>query len=202
MQMLDFKMNKKNPCSKPLCVGYIKFDCMKYLIFAFSIFGIFSCADSPGNVAGKPKSQQYATFKFSEKPGVISKSDPSNWCNATFGESVMISADPKNFSRRLFLLGDKPCRVAIDYSHQTASFILRKSGDGVEILTSDNLPTCLSNKANFQISPERTSFLYNNKMNINIEIQLQELPNGLQIALNFPADSGHGLTVVPCESCD
>jgi hypothetical protein len=23
MQMLDFKMNEKHPCSKPLCVGYI-----------------------------------------------------------------------------------------------------------------------------------------------------------------------------------
>jgi len=175
---------------------------MKYLIFTFSILGLFSCSDTPGHIGGNPKNQQYATFKFSEKASVINKNDPYNWCNANYGEAVMVSADPKNFSRRLFLLHDKPCRVAVDYSHQTASFILKNSGDHVEIFTSDNLPTCLSNKANFQISPERTSFHYNNKMNINIEIQLQELPNGLQIALTLPPDSGHGLTVLPCETCN
>jgi hypothetical protein len=174
---------------------------MKHLLFSLVLLGIVSCADSPKTAHDQTKNQQYTTFQFSQRPAPVDQKDASNWCAANFGAASLIGADPKNFNRRLFALSAAATRIAVSYGHQQAVFILLKSGDHVEIFTSDNFPNCLSNKANFQISPERTSFIYNNKRDINIEIHLQELANGMQIALDLPPDSGHGLTVDSCEFC-
>jgi len=174
---------------------------MKYLLFVLSITGFCACSQAPNNTGKASKNEGYPTFKFSNEPANMDVRDPNNWCNAKLGEAALISADPKNYHRRLFALSDIPCRVIIDFGHQSAAFMLYKRGKQVEIYTSDNLPTCLSNKANFQLSPEGMNFQYNNKMDINFNVYLQELSNGLQIALDLPPDGGLGMAVLLCEAC-
>ncbi|MBC7775282.1 MAG: hypothetical protein H7246_07575 [Phycisphaerae bacterium] len=174
---------------------------MKHLLLYLSIAGFFACSESPKNAGGTPKNESYATFEFSREPAVMDMRDPSNWCAANLGEAALINADPKNFYRRLFAFGDVPLRVVIDLGHQSAAFMLYKSGNHVAICTSDNFPTCLSNKANFQISPDGISFRYDNKRDISCDVYLQTLPNGLQIALDLPLNGGHGLAVVRCDAC-
>jgi len=112
-----------------------------------------------------------------------------------------VGADPKNFFRRLFALSNIPSLVTVDYGHLSATFMLHPKGNEVAILTSDNLPACLSNKANFFLAPDGLSFEYNNKRDIQFIVYLQSLPNGMQIALDLPKDAGHGLGVVRCAAC-
>jgi hypothetical protein len=174
---------------------------MKYLLLFLSIASFFACSNAPQNVGGSPKNEGYATFQFSNKPPVMDLHDPSNWCNANLGEAALISADPKNFNRRLFTLGDVPLRVVLDHGHQSAAFMLHKLGNIVTIYSSDNFPTCLSNKANFQISPDGISLRYDNKREIRCDVYLQSLPNGLQIALDLPPEGNLGLAVLRCDAC-
>ncbi|MFN0033453.1 MAG: hypothetical protein ACKVUS_00215 [Saprospiraceae bacterium] len=172
---------------------------MKYLLLALSTASCLACSQ-PNN--GNPKNKpDYMVFQFSKEMASTDMRDPANWCAARFGESVLISAAPDNYNRRLFALSDIPNRIQMDLGHAAASFMLCKVGDHVDIYTSDNLPACLSNKANFQISPEGTSFRYDNKKAIQFDVHLQELPNGLQIALDLPPGGGLGMSVVRCETC-
>lgn len=127
--------------------------------------------------------------------------DPANWCAGGFDEVALVGADPKNFFRRLFALSNIPSLVTVDYGHLSATFMLHPKGNEVAILTSDNLPACLSNKANFFLAPDGLSFEYNNKRDIQFIVYLQSLPNGMQIALDLPKDAGHGLGVVRCAAC-
>jgi len=173
---------------------------MKYLLI-LATASFFACTQAPKNTGNASKNESYLTFKFSTEPANMDVRDPNNWCNAKLGEAALISADPKNYHRRLFALSDIPSRVIVDFGHQSATFMLYKRGRQVEIYSSDNLPACLSNKANFQLSPDGISFLYNNKMDIHFNVYLQELPNGLQIALDLPPDGGLGMTVLRCEAC-
>ena len=173
---------------------------MKYLLLSMLLASFFACSNAtPSKNSGK--AQNYLTFKFSEKPSAIDINDPNNWCAAHFGEAALISADPKNFYHRIFALSNIPSKIVIDYGHLAAAFMLNRVGDHVEIYTSDNLPACLSNKANFQIAPEGTSFRYNNNKEIYFDVYLEELPNGLQIAIDLPPNGGHGIAVVRCETC-
>lgn len=174
---------------------------MKHLLLYLCIAGFFACSESPKNAGGTAKNESYATFQFSKEPAVMELRDPSNWCNANLGEAALISADPKNYHRRLFALGDVPLRVVLDHGHQSAAFMLHKLGNNVIIYSSDNFPTCLSNKANFQISPDGISFRYDNKREIQCDVYLQTLPNGLQIALDLPPDGNLGLAVIRCDAC-
>lgn len=174
---------------------------MKYLMLLLSSACFFACKETPKNTETAPKNEAYTTFKFSNEIATMDVRDPNNWCNANFGEAALIGADPKNYHRRLFALSDIPVRVIIDHGHQSAAFMLYYRGNQVEIFTSDNMPACLSNKTNFQISPEGIAFRYDNKMDISCDVYLQALPNGLQIALDLPASGGHGLSVVRCEAC-
>lgn len=127
--------------------------------------------------------------------------DPNNWCAASFGEVALISADPQNFNRRMFALGEVPCKVVVETGHFSAFFMLAKSGNQVELYTSDNLPACLSSKANFNISPEGISFRYDNKKGINFDVHLHDMPNGWQITIDLPPNSGYGITAIRCETC-
>lgn len=174
---------------------------MKYLFLLLALAGFVACSHAPKNVDTAQKNEGYTTFKYSNEIATTDVRDPDNLCNANFGEAALISADPKNYYRRLFALSDIPVRVIIDYGHQSAAFMLYNRGNQVEIYTSDNMPACLSNKANFQISPEGIAFRYDNKRDISCDVYLQALPNGLQIALDLPVNGGHGLSVVRCEAC-
>ncbi len=173
---------------------------MKFLLSVLALTGFFACTNSPQN-QNVGKAQHYTIFQFSGKPSASDMRDPGNWCAAYFGEAVLVGAAPQNFYRRLFALGDIPSKVVVDFGHMAASFMLNKVGDRVEIFTSDNLPACLSNKSNFQISPEGTSFRYDNKREISFDVYLEELPNGLQIAIDLPPNGSLGIVANRCEAC-
>jgi hypothetical protein len=174
---------------------------MKYFIAPLAFFVFFACSQAPTEFGGRQKNQKPLVFQFSNKIATMDPKDPTNWCNAKYGQAVLISADPKNFHRRLFALGDLPIRVIIDTGHQTAAFMMYKQGNQIEISTSDNLPMCLSNKAGFQLSSDGLSFRYNNKRDISFDVYMQELTNGTQIALDLPPSGSHGMTVIPCKTC-
>ena len=174
---------------------------MKYLLLSFSVLFFCTCSQTPKEAGAVQKSGKYLSFKYSAKTSSMDVKDPANWCAAQFGEAAMISADPKNFYRRLIAISNIPTRIMVDLGHQAAMFMVYNTGDQVEILTSDNLPACLSNKANFQLAPDGLSFQYNNKMDIQFSVYLQELPNGAQIAIDLPPGGGHGLAAVRCETC-
>jgi hypothetical protein len=174
---------------------------MKPVLIALLFSVLLSCNQSSGTAGNIQKSQKYLRFEFSKHKSTTDVSDPNNWCIARFGDEALIGADPNNFYKRLFALGDVPIKIAVDLGHQAAFLMLNRSGDLVEIQTSENQPACLSNKANFQINPDGTSFHYNNKMDIQFDVYLQELPSGVQIALELPPNGGHGLDVVRCETC-
>ena len=175
---------------------------MKYLLLCLTFVALLSCNQAPsGGGQNAAKNQKYLTFTYSKDVATMDVRDPGNWCNANFGEAALINADPKNYHRRLFALSDVPTRIAVDFGHLSAFFMLYLRGEQVEIYTSDNLPACLSNKTYFQINPEGTAFRYDNKKDISFDVYLQELPSGVQIALDLPTTGGHGLSVVRCEGC-
>lgn len=173
---------------------------MKYLIF-FSFVTLVSCTNSPKQSGKDVSPSSSLAFDFSAAAPATLMGDPKNWCAGSFSEAVFITAAPENSDRRLFALSNVPNRVAVDNGHLTASFMLLQSGNKVEILTSDNLPVCLSNRANFQIAPDGASFRYNNGRELHFDVYLQELPNGIQIAVDLPSGAGLGIGVARCPDC-
>lgn len=174
---------------------------MKYLFFAFFIASFLACSQAPKNAESQQKSTAGVAFVFSKDPMVMDMRDPANWCVAHFAENALVNADPNNSKRRYFAMDNQPHKVVVDYLHFTASFILQRVGQQVEVFTSDNYPACLSNKANFFINPDGSSFRYDNKKHISFDVMLQEFPNGLQVSLDLPPDSGFGMLVNRCENC-
>lgn len=175
---------------------------MKYLLFLLFLLSQLACNQSTPNTGTSPaKNGNYQRFQFSKRTATQDMNDPANWCAGRYSEAALISADPKNFHRRLFALGDIPLRVVVEGGKLSSTFMLEPKGDHVEILTSENQPACLSNKANLQLSPDGLSFHYDNKMQIIFDVYLQELPSGIQLALDFPPNYTYGLTAYRCETC-
>ncbi len=178
----------------------------KFWLF-FLLFGLTSCQQTPAGSADEKKSgattKSGYTFDFSPRKFGADFKDPANWCNIPLGEAALISADPQKYQRRLFALGEVPIRIIIDYGHQTATaaFMLQKEGNKVHLFTSDNLPTCLSGGTSFRINDDGLSFRYDNSRNIHFDVYLQELPGGIQIALELPEGGNHGLAVLRCDAC-
>lgn len=149
---------------------------------------LFACGDSEtAQKTGVPG----LTFEF----GKTAPGGADNWCRLPLPEAAVITADPVNSNRRLFTLSDGPHRVVVDFGHIVASFVLQKSGNRIEIFTSDNYPECLSNRENFSIGANGTTFTYQNNKHIDIEIQIVPLPNGTQIAIEMAPGSGYGIIV-------
>ena len=135
------------------------------------------------------------TFVFSKQASTPVGGTKDDWCHVPLPEAAVINADPINANRRLFTLSDGPHRVAVDFSNIVAAFVLKKSGNTVEIYTSDNYPECLSNRSNFSIGADGTTFHYDNQKHIAFDIQLIPLSNGTQIALEMAPGAGYGIIV-------
>lgn len=176
---------------------------MRAFWFIFPFVLLLACQNvSEQNNTASPKSNASGLkFVFSDTRFSGDLKDPGNWCNARHGGAALVSADPNNFYRRLFALGTIPSRVVVDYGNMSAAFMLYKIGNEVHIYTGENLPVCLSVKSSFQLSPGGQSFRYDNKREISFDVYLQEMPGGIQIALDLPVNGGHGLTVFQCEEC-
>lgn len=166
-----------------------------YLLFLFPLF--LACNQpNPESVNTGPK--------FAISPHVFSSTlgDPNNWCSAKKGEVAVINADPQNYNRRYFALGNTPCRIIVEKGQMTAAFMLHKTGRDIHIYTGEHLPRCLCQKDNIQVSSDGLTIRYDNHRSIQFEVNFQELPGGTQIALNLPENSGYGMTVIRCDDCN
>lgn len=163
-------------------------------------FGILSCG-SPSGGESSPNNSIGTRLEFSQRVGGTNVADPSNWCAGAFGEAVLISAAPNNSRRRMFALSNVPNRIIVETGHFSAMFMLYANGKHVEILTGENMPACLSSKNNFALAADGQSFHYDNKQGVSFDLHLQELPNGLQVAIDLPKEDNLGLTAARCEAC-
>ena len=172
---------------------------IKLWMLLFGFAGLFACSEtSKKSNSTQPENKAAGagpTFVFSTQ-GMALGNDPANsWCRVPFLEAAVINADPTNSNRRIFTLSDGPVKVFVEFGKLTAVFILKKNANKVDIYTSDNFPECLSNKVNFSIGADGTTFRYNNNRYIDFEIHLVPLPNGTQIALEMAPGAGYGIEV-------
>lgn len=170
----------------------------QYLFLLLTASFLLACNQTPKQADGQ---QPAATnsgsgglrFSFSKQaPGTASSND---WCHLSLPEAALISADPANSNRRLFTLSEGPHRVTVDFGNIVASFVLKKTGNLVEIFNSDNFPECLSNSTNFKLGADGQTFNYDNQKHIQFEMQLVPLPNGTQVALEMAPGAGYGIIV-------
>lgn len=166
---------------------------MKYLTFALMVFLCFqACSGNEKPGQGKaPEKEQTPGFVFSSQaPG----SGTANWCREPLPNAVPINADPENQNRRIFMIDNGPCYVTVGYGNIVASFVLKKSGNSVELFTSDNMPECLSKRSNFTIASQGNSFHYDNLKHISFDVFYQSHSNGTQIVLEMPPETYYGIT--------
>lgn len=164
------------------------------------VLGVLMACSDPGKqpasqTGGQPVANTALSFAFSKKVPNPNDDQSANWCRIPFPEAAVVNADPSNYDRRFFTLSEGPHRVVVNIGNKAASFILQKSGDVIVIFTSDNFPMCLSNRVNFSIGKDGTSFHYENNRQINFDVQIVSLPNGTQIALEMPPKAGYGILV-------
>lgn len=174
---------------------------MKYYFLGWML--LLGFAQSCNRTAKQPESRQSETgdensgliFVFSKMTPATVASSGDNLCRTTLPEPAVMNADPANANRRLFTLSEGPHKVTVDFGNIVATFVLQKTGNQVALFTSDNYPECLSNKANFSIGADGTTFHYDNHKHISFDVQLVPLPNGTQIALEMAPDAGYGILV-------
>lgn len=119
---------------------------------------------------------------------------PDNWCNAHYTESVPVFPDPANVNRRFFVLGTGLYHIVTTHSQQKTSWLARRSADGgLELFTSDNFPSCLSNRKNFTLNSDGRGFSYDNRHRVAYPVTWQ--PDNGRISLEFPAESYFGIEV-------
>ena len=168
---------------------------MRYCIF-FLFALLAACGQSPAPTSPAPAAPPSGLhFEFSA--AALSQSDDDdNWCRTQFPEAQPMYADPANSLRRWFALGEGTYHVVVDLGTTTASFFLRKKGDTVlEVLTSQQLPECASNKANFTMEAGGTRFRYNNQRLIDFDISAEETGDMLRIWIEMPVGAQYGLSV-------
>lgn len=154
------------------------------------LLGLQACSGDkkPGSASDEPKVE--TGFVLSRQaPGV-----GTNWCREPLRNAVPINADPANLNRRIFMIDDGPCYVTVGFGNIVASFALQKSGDRLEVFTSDNYPECLSNRNNFTIASQGNSFHYDNQMHINFDVFYQPQASGTQIVIEMPPETYYGIT--------
>ncbi len=134
-------------------------------------------------------------FVFSKKAMTPADEVNDDWCHVPFASAAVISADPANFNRRLFTLSDDPHRVVVDYGKMVAALILKRTGNRVEIFTSNHYPRCLTNHKFITIAADGNSFRFDDGRYIKFDVQLIPLANGIQIALEMAPGAGYGIIV-------
>lgn len=169
---------------------------MRHVIGLALLAFVISCKEagkSPdGTQAAAPSKTEGLFFAFSSQSPDFAKED---YCHLPFSDVAVIQPDPSDVNRRLFALSDGPHKITVDYGNIVAAFILKKTGNEVDVFTSDNFPMCLSNKVNFSLKDGGTLFHYDNHKHINFDMRLVSLPNGVQVAMEIPVDSTYGIIV-------
>ncbi|MBX2892255.1 MAG: hypothetical protein KF734_15110 [Saprospiraceae bacterium] len=176
-----------------------------WLAFQIALWVGNGCGTSP-QANQKPEQAKAhaaaATFQFSKAPPITHNDHASNWCNEQFTDAVLVSADPANVNRRIFVLGEGIYRVAVQAGNMASLFLLQKSGEHkVELFTSDNFPLCLSFRKSFGMAPDNAWFNYDNERGIAYTVEAQPTDNGLYIIIVLPPTPTYGLNVHRCVGC-
>ena len=160
---------------------------------------LYACAGEQKNETPKT-GQEFTTLEWSQKDTPKGFREEGNWCFNHFTEAVMITAPRQNTNQRQFDIGEGVYKVVINKGKPTASFFLQNTQNGpVQLYSGAHFPQCLSNVANFEISPN--GFSYNNDQTIGFSVEC--LPNGplFRILVDFPLASGYGMAVHKCTDC-
>jgi hypothetical protein len=156
--------------------------------------------------APEPKIQKGPppVFQFSAQNQIAGKNAEGNWCYRYYSQAVPVSAPLDNSNRRFFDAPPGIYKVIVPLGTTTASTIIKSYGAHrtMEVFTSDHFPECLSNTANFQISPDGSTLLYDNRGAIRFTVTAQ--PNGpyMRIILDMPVGAGYGIEVRLCDNCE
>lgn len=171
-------------------------------LLLLALTGVF--CTQPQAPDSKPQEGPPPVFRFSTQHQIAGKDAGGNWCYRYYPQAVPVSATLDNSNRRFFDAPRGIYKVTVPLGKITASTLFRCYGadQPLEVFTSDQFPECLSNAANFQISPDGSTLRYDNRGEIRFTVTAQ--PNGpfMRIILDMPVGSGYGIEVRLCDNCE
>jgi hypothetical protein len=170
---------------------------MRFHIFLCIVF-LAACGPSPDSVpaaSSRPSTPTALHFQFSQAPRTVTYEGEPNPCHQKFSEALAFFPDPANSKRRYFALGEGLHKVAVQEKGTVAFFWIQRKGDlTVEVLTSDQLPQCLSNRAHFTLDASGGRFRFNNGQFLDFDVSAEQAGGVLRIWLEMPLDKAYGMS--------
>lgn len=152
--------------------------------------------ETPESVSGAP------VFQLSTTPPPDPADEGANWCNARFGDQLVINAEQVNTNRRYFFPGPGITKLVVGPSGATATLLLEPTGDGnLSLYTGANFPECLSQPANISPAGGASILRYNNYKNVDFRMELQEESGHLKVILELPPGARYGVSAQQCPEC-
>jgi hypothetical protein len=169
---------------------------MRFLFF--SLLLALGCGGKPSAEDGAGASNATAGVRFATTAPVTDFRSPDNWCNPgpTAPEGAPVGAEASNTNRRYFEIGDGTYHIVTRAGNTAASWMVRRLRDGgLELFTSANFPTCLSNRDNFSINPDGRGFYFDNGRGIAYPVEwLADGPTG-RVTIEFAPGAYYGIEV-------
>lgn len=125
-------------------------------------------------------------------------------CRRPFPEGVPINAANTPDKRRSFVTLKKgQYRIGILGANTLATMILNVGeGQEIEVLSSDQLPECLSNSRNLSLSPAADALRYNNMQYIDCTIRIgQGAQREPVLTLEYDSANEYGFEAYRCSDC-
>lgn len=184
------KATKKTSCT------ILTFCTMRLCLLLFAAC-LTACGSSSDPAATPSTAPEYRgpRFQFSTAPRTVVYDDDPNPCHQKFSEALAFFPDPANSKRRYFGLGEGLHKVAINSKGTTAFFWLQRKNDTtVEVMTSDQLPECLSNRAHFTLDGSGSRFRFNNEQFLDFDVSAEQAGAVLRIWVEMPLDKAYGMS--------
>jgi hypothetical protein len=141
-------------------------------------------------------------FTFDGRQQNINPRGADNWCTADFTEAIPLFPDPDNTNRRFFYMEKGTYKVGVSFGNISSRTILHwGGGEVVQISTSENFPTCLSNRLSFMDTAEPNRIHYDNQKHVLFD--LLAFPEGekTKVVLELDTNAGFGMAVYRCKGC-
>lgn len=166
-----------------------------YIFFSLAFLAACGQQQPSTSVSTAPTPPSGLHFQFSKTPRILPDEDAPNPCHQKFSEALAFFPDPANSKRRYFGLGEGLHKVAINSKGTTAFFWLQRKNDTtVEVMTSDQLPECLSNRAHFTLDGSGSRFRFNNEQFLDFDILAEQAGAVLRIWVEMPLDRAYGMS--------
>jgi len=171
---------------------------VRFHIFLCTIF-LTACGPSSNSVPAATSSQAPTPtglhFQFSKAPRAVTYEGEPNPCYQKFPQALAFFPDPANSKRRYFALGEGLHKVSVQEKGPAAFFWIQRKGDlTVEVLTSDQLGQCLSNRAHFAMDADGKRFRYNNERSLDFTVSVEQVGGVLRIWVEMPPDRAYGMS--------